>query len=441
VACFSIKVPKLPAHRSPAYETGRLSEGGSKEGTLVRMQPNRSGFVLRTSLLVVFVIGTLGFPATGGAKTVEELRSELKEKRAALQDAESRITKFKEDIQIKKREARTLKDQIGLIDESIDEVELSLSRTLLEIEKTELEVEEVADEIEVREAESRQQKARLAQYIRSLNDVDRQSSITVFLKYQSFAEAVQEAGVLEKLQHRGQETLVAIQLLRAELEAKRRDLVDFKDTLDSLRNRQETEQGRLTTQHESKSRILALTNEQESQYQDLLQEAQATHQESEREIRSLDELIREELRRQGIGELPSVGIMDWPITAEFGVSCEFHCSGYPYAYLIGPHSGMDIPAGVGTPVKAPADGYVARVRDSGGPGYNYLLLIHGDNVSTVFGHLSGFAVSEGQLITRGTVIGFTGGALGMNGAGLSTGPHLHFEVRENNRAVNARKYL
>ena len=405
------------------------------------MQPNRIGFVLRVSLLAVFVAGIMSLPVPGGAKTVEELRSEIQQKREALKDTESRIKKFKEDIQIKKREARTLQDQIVLIDENIDEVELDLSRTLLELEKTELEVEEISDEIDVREAEIRKQKALLAEYIRSLHEVDRQSSITIFLKYQSFGEAVQEASVLEELQSRGQETLVSIQLLREELETKRRELEDFKDTLEALQNRQESEQDRLATQRESKNRILALTNEQESQYQELLQEAQATHRASQAEIRSLDELIREELRRQGIGELPSVGILDWPVNPVFGISCEFRCSGYPYAYLIGEHSGMDIPASVGTPVKAPADGYVARVRDSGGPGYSYLLLIHGDNVSTVFGHLSGFAVNEGQIITRGTVIGYTGGAPGMRGAGLSSGPHLHFEVRENNRAVNPRKYL
>jgi len=102
---------------------------------------------------------------------------------------------------------------------------------------------------------------------------------------------------------------------------------------------------------------------------------------------------------------------------------------------------MDIPVSVGTPVRAPAEGYVARVRDAKGPGYSYILLIHGDNVSTVFGHLSGFAVNEGDIVTRGSVIGYSGGAPGMNGAGLSSGPHLHFEVRENNRAVNPRRYL
>lgn len=403
--------------------------------------PNYVGAVLHTTWLVLFLVSTLLLPLSANAKTVEELRAELQAKRQALSDAEARIKKFKEDIQIKRHEARTLQDQIGLIDSDIGEVELSLSRTILELEKTELEVAEVTNDIKLREAEIFRQKALLAEYLRGLNEVDQQSSVTVFLKYQSFAEAITEAGTFAELQSRGQQTLIAVKLLREELDAKRRDLEDFQATLATLKERQEGEQNRLESQRTSKSRILALTNQQESNYQNLLKEAQQAHQASQADIKSLDELIREELRQQGIGELPGVGIMDWPIVAQFGVSCEFHCGGYPYAYLIGQHSGMDIPANVGSPVIAPADGYVARVHDAAGPGYSYVLLIHGGSVSTVFGHLSGFAVSEGAIITRGTVIGYSGGAPGSRGAGLSSGPHLHFEVRENGRAINPRKYL
>jgi murein DD-endopeptidase MepM/ murein hydrolase activator NlpD len=155
----------------------------------------------------------------------------------------------------------------------------------------------------------------------------------------------------------------------------------------------------------------------------------------------LDGKIREQLRQQGLGNLGSVGILDWPIEPIYGISCGFHCGGYPYAYLIGPHSGTDIPTSVGTPIHAPADGYVGRTHDSGGSGYSYILLVHGDNISTVYGHVSGFAVSEGKFVKRGDVIGYTGGAAGAHGSGLSSGPHLHFEVRKNNVAVDALNYL
>ena len=399
------------------------------------------GFGFLRVLGIIALTVSIVCPWPVAAKTVDELREELQAKRDQLKNAENKIQRFKEEIQLKKKEARTLEDQINLLDENIEEVELSIARTNAEMEEVGVEIETVNEEISQREAEIKIQKARLADYVREMHVLDQQSTVTVFLKYQTFSDAVQEANTFGELQKRGQQLLITIQHLRNELVTKQRELEDFRQTLETLKNRQELEQTTLAVQQQSKERILKLTNQQEAEYQLLLKEAQATHEASKAEISRLDELIREELKKQGIGNLPSVGTMAWPIEAAFGVSCEFHCAGYPYAYLIGPHAGIDIPAYVGTPIKAPADGYVARTHDSGGPGYNYIMVIHGDNVTTVYGHVSGFAVNEGQLVTRGTIIGYTGGAPGMRGAGLSSGPHLHFEVRVKGATVNPRNYL
>jgi murein DD-endopeptidase MepM/ murein hydrolase activator NlpD len=281
----------------------------------------------------------------------------------------------------------------------------------------------------------------LAEYLRSLYTLNQQSSVTIFLKYATFSEAVTEAATYEELQARSQETLGTIKQLRDELTQRKSDLQDFHRTLETLRQRQSEQQATLVANRESKERVLDLTKQQEGEYQRLLAQAQQAHRNAESDIQQLDAKIREELRKQGLGKLPSVGTLLWPINPIFGASCEFHCAGYPYQYLIGPHSGIDLPTNVGTPIQAPADGYVARVHQASGAGYSYILLVHGDNISTVFGHLSGFAVKENTMVTRGTVIGYTGGAPGTNGAGLSSGPHLHFEVRVNNVPVNPRNYL
>ena len=393
-------------------------------------------FIWISALLTALV-----WPWQLAASSIDVLREQLEASRSALQDTEAKISKFRDEVTSKQREARTLEQQIGLIDENIEEVELQLEQTLLEVETTGLEIDAVAEDINVREQEISEQKIVLANYIRSIHELDQQSSVTIFLKYRTFSEAAQEVSAFEELQNRGQESLDSIQELRDELTAKQSELEKFKTTLQALHDKQEQEQNRLASQRSSKQRILGLTSAQESKFQDLLQKAKAAHQQAQADIRRLDTLIREQLKNQGLGNLPSVGVFDWPINPIFGISCEFHCSGYPYAYLIGPHSGIDIPAAVGTAIRAPADGYIARTHDAGGPGYSYILLLHGDEISTVYGHVSGFAVSEGQTVTRGTVLGYTGGAPGSHGAGLSTGGHLHFEVRQNNAPINPRQYL
>ena len=98
------------------------------------------------------------------------------------------------------------------------------------------------------------------------------------------------------------------------------------------------------------------------------------------------------------------------------------------------HSGLDIDAPYGTPVRAAADGMVSDA--SMGAGYGReVVLDHGHDVATVYGHLSAVAVVPGQHVTRGQVIGYVGQS------GRATGPHLHYEVRVHHVPVNPHKYL
>ncbi|HWG21509.1 MAG TPA: M23 family metallopeptidase [Terracidiphilus sp.] len=98
------------------------------------------------------------------------------------------------------------------------------------------------------------------------------------------------------------------------------------------------------------------------------------------------------------------------------------------------HSGIDIAAPYGTPVRATADGLVSSANMGAGYGRE-ITLDHGHNVLTVYGHLSEMAVIPGQRVTRGQVIGYVGQS------GRSTGPHLHYEVRVHMVPVNPHKYL
>jgi murein DD-endopeptidase MepM/ murein hydrolase activator NlpD len=388
------------------------------------------------------LIATLLFaPAFGRADTLDELRQSLEKKKAALQDTEERILEFQKQVQEKRRTAQTLKGQIELINDNIEELSLALKKTGAQIDATDVEVAQVEEDIAQKEKEIERQKVLLAQYIRELQELDMQSTVAIFLKYTTLSDAITESTTVEALQERAHTTIVEIQHIKEDLLSKKQELNDFKETLNALKNRQQSQKKTLDAQEESKQRVLTQTNAQEAQYQSQLEEAKEDAEAAERAISALDSQIRQQLEAEGVGKLPTVGTLDWPIEPIFGISCPFHCSGYPYAYLIGPHTGTDIPTPVGTPIKAPADGYVGRTHDSGGRGYSYIMLIHGDNISTVYGHVSGFAVKEGKFVKRGDTIGYTGGAPGSHGAGLSSGPHLHFEVRKNNVPVNAEGYL
>ena len=93
------------------------------------------------------------------------------------------------------------------------------------------------------------------------------------------------------------------------------------------------------------------------------------------------------------------------------------------------HAGVDLGAAAGTPIVAAADGKVVSAGWAGGYG-QAVAIAHADGIETKYGHMSSIAAYAGELVHRGDVIGYVGST------GLSTGPHLHFEVMKNGRPVN-----
>jgi murein DD-endopeptidase MepM/ murein hydrolase activator NlpD len=126
--------------------------------------------------------------------------------------------------------------------------------------------------------------------------------------------------------------------------------------------------------------------------------------------------------------LPSLWPVEGPITGSFGDRMD------PFSGEGAFHSGVDISSTYGLPVKATADGVVTFADRYAG--YGMMLDIeHGHGVVTRYAHLSGFAVSEGQAVRAGEIIGYVGRS------GRSTGAHLHYEVRVNGGPVNPMKYM
>ena len=116
------------------------------------------------------------------------------------------------------------------------------------------------------------------------------------------------------------------------------------------------------------------------------------------------------------------------------VSSMFGMREHPTLHRYKIHKGIDLAAPSGTPVYAPADGVVAKAQWFGTYG-NYIQIEHGGEIETRYGHLSSYAVSAGEYVHKGELIGYVGST------GRSTGPHLHYEVRVDGQAVDPMPYL
>jgi murein DD-endopeptidase MepM/ murein hydrolase activator NlpD len=135
---------------------------------------------------------------------------------------------------------------------------------------------------------------------------------------------------------------------------------------------------------------------------------------------------------------PAGPAMSWPLaggalTQPFGpTSFALEPPLGQYAHF---HTGVDIAAPYGSPVFAAADGLVVSVQHTGVGYGNYVIVAHGGGFLTLYGHLADTSVVEGEHVARGEVVGHEGTS------GLTTGPHLHFEVRYNGAVVDPMRYL
>ena len=152
----------------------------------------------------------------------------------------------------------------------------------------------------------------------------------------------------------------------------------------------------------------------------------------EKNIQAQIDQMKEQLKKQNT--VVAAGSYAWPCPSCYTITSNY---GYRYLELYGYtrlHAGTDIGAQYGAEVTAAAAGNVTIATYGSGYG-NYVMIAHADGSVTLYGHMSSLAVSAGQTVSQGDVIGYVGST------GNSTGPHLHFEVRINGSPVDPMQYF
>ena len=127
------------------------------------------------------------------------------------------------------------------------------------------------------------------------------------------------------------------------------------------------------------------------------------------------------------GQAPAASAMQWPVNAR--ITSTFGRRYHPILHFARMHKGIDFGAARGTPIHAAADGPVVRAGWAGGYG-RQVRIAHGGGLATSYSHMSRMIVEPGSIVHQGQVIGYVGTS------GLSTGPHLHYEVLQGGQAVD-----
>lgn len=402
-----------------------------------------------TGLAVALVLVVAFLPSSTAGQSVadqnqrrDEVARELESLRRQLNEADAEEAQLMAELRVASARKKKL-----------DAVTASLEARVLAAE-IDLDIAQVAfDEVDARYQVAARRTAQMKSKMEQAKSILEEQAVSSFMshgsesdeKFQQFIESSnwqelnkistfldvigeEQDKVIDRyrsLRDEAQAAEEAESLAREAARVLRDDVVSKKTAIDAVRNEQIQATREVAKEIEEERRLIAVLR----QRQDAFESRMAA---LKRESDSIGELLRRRQAGQVPGQ-PGNSTLGWPLTT-VRITSEFGPRLHPIYGTERMHNGLDFGASTGTPIFAGADGVVIAAGERGGYG-NAVIIDHGASLSTLYAHQSSMAVSVGDLVKRGQVIGYVGST------GFSTGPHLHFEVRVNGAPVDPMLYL
>jgi len=397
------------------------------------------------SLLIIIINQT---PIARGdyEAEIDALNTQIDGKKDALSKLRDQQRYYQQVVAEKQQEKASLKNQLSILDNKMAEIELDIEGTKLEMEQTELELRSLELEIAKKDQQINQSQDRLSKLIKTIDQQGSKNTLEIILMNDSFSDFLNDIEYLNNVSSAVRDGLEDLKDLKASLEEQQQTLNHKREQLAELQQVLADKKYALDQEKENKNFILEQTQLSESQYQSLLTDAKKEQEQANAEISQLERTVRQKLAqleasrpKNNQDKANSTSVFIWPVPKN-RINAYFHDPDYPFRNVF-EHPAVDIRAAQGTPIVAAANGYVAAAKDAG-MGYSYIMIVHDNGLATVYGHVSKIVVKEEDYVTAGQLIGYSGGTPGTPGAGkMTTGPHLHFEVRLNGIPVDPLAYL
>ena len=340
--------------------------------------------------------------------TIDDLRNDIDSWNEQLKQLEEWKAQAESEKTAALRDIQGIEAQKVVIQKQID-------ASLEILAKIDAELAVLNEELEKKQAELDDYEKLYAQRVRANYEAGQTSYMEVLLSAGSFSDYLTRIDLVEqimeydnKLINDMKEIIASINETIAQVEAKRAEQQAAQDELDSQMAYQEAKEIELEN-------VVAQLTADELSYKEQMEAAEAALEES---LRALDELIAQSAG----GEVPSV--LSWPVPGHTLITDYWGWRADPFGGGGSVwHNGIDVGCATGTSIYAPASGTVIECYWSDSVG-NVLIIDHGGGMSTRYYHLSGFAVSVGDVVSRGDLVAYVG-----NTGYYTTGSHLHFEVR------------
>lgn len=382
-------------------------------------------FVKRSILLAAASLAAVPFVLF--AQTAAELQNQIQAHAAQIQELNKEIASFEKQLVEVGAKKQTLQNTLATLELQRKQLTAKINVTKTNISTIELEIKRLDGSIVDKETSILHDSRGLSEAIKILNERENTSLVEQILSHTSMADVWTEMEENQQFQS-------AISRHIDSLHEAKQELTVSRESSDKKRQQHVKEKQVLASQQESldvtrreHNALLAETKSEEQTYQSLLETKRTARAVFEQALNELESKLQYTLDPTHVPPAGK-GILRWPldsitVTQYFG-NTEFAKSG---AYSGKGHNGVDFRAAIGTPIKAALTGSVLGTGNSDAIRgcYSYgkwVLIKHGNGLSTLYAHLSQANVSSGQQVTTGQVIGYSGNT------GYATGPHLHFSV-------------
>lgn len=350
--------------------------------------------------------------------TLDEQKSQVQEDK---QKAESELEYVQGEISTSVVRIQELGDNITKAENEIKGLENQLENLQNQVQSTE-------EELNKKQEKYNANKEMLEKRLAAMYEAGEMTYLQVLFKSSSIIEFISNYYYLQEIAISDIELLKDIQKEKEKLELVQKQLSEQKANLKLLKAKQEQTYIAMQNNRTIQQGYIEQLSDNEKQLQDKIAEYKA----EEQRIQNLIDFA------SGLGYDGEYtgGLMAWPV-AKSGtyITSDYGIREHPVQGVIKKHTGIDIGnAGYGAPVIAAADGVVSYAEELGGYG-KCVIINHGNGISTLYGHGQAIHTQVGTKVKKGDLI------MEVGSTGVSTGPHLHFEVRINGTNVDPKPYL
>lgn len=364
-------------------------------------------------LAVAMVFGSI---APGQASSLEDRKKELNQ-------VNRQIQLRKQQLAENNKQKQNVIQELSRIDQDISKTSQDLKRIANELAALQKAIQQTEKQLEEKEADLEERTEFLYQRLQDIYMEGHVSYLEVLLQSTSMSDFLTRLDLMQCIAEQDSRLVQELAAERDKIEQHKKELVNKKEEVAVLQETTRAKKTYLAARRGDREAALGQLETERKAYLRAVQELES----SSRRLTSIIQQMQSKNQkpRQGTGRFiwPASG----PITSNYGM--RYH----PILHQSRLHSGIDIGASSGSPIKAADDGTVIYTGWMGGYG-QVVVIDHGGGYSTLYAHMSSIAVGKGG-VKQGQTIGRVGST------GWSTGPHLHFEVRVNGNPQNPLSYL